>query len=108
MSDETTTTPALPAPAEQLRPEGTQPVTAPADAAIGSTATQQPPKVTRAPTRVARGVTRKDAPQAVAAAKPTRATSPTKEKITDYRKLTLNADDIIGGVRKNNPWKEGT
>ena len=26
----------------------------------------------------------------------------------DYRKLKLNADDVIGGVRKVNPWKEGT
>jgi hypothetical protein len=26
----------------------------------------------------------------------------------DYRKLKLNADDVIGGVRKVNPWKERT
>jgi hypothetical protein len=59
-------------------------------------------------TRVARGVTRKGAPNAVAAARPTETASPAKEKIPDYRKLTLNADDVIGGVRKNNPWKQGT
>jgi hypothetical protein len=112
MSDETTTTPVLPAPAGQLKPEGSQPVTSPADAASESSATatasQQAPKVTRAPTRVARGVTRKGAPNAVAAAKPTKTASPAKEKIPDYRKLTLNADDVIGGVRKVNPWKEAT
>ena len=34
--------------------------------------------------------------------------APTKPKVPDYRKLKLNADDVIGGVRKDNPWKPGT
>jgi hypothetical protein len=28
--------------------------------------------------------------------------------VPDYRKLKLDVDDVIGGVRKVNPWKEGT
>jgi hypothetical protein len=105
---------ATPAPAQQqAEPDATQP--APTDATVESsaavTATQQAPRVARGPTKVARGVTRKGAPNTAAAAKsakPAKAAAPAKAKVPDYRKLKLNADDVIGGVRKVNPWKEGT
>ena len=136
MSDETNTNaiPQLPAPApaenvkpdtgqptpataEELKPQAAEPAPAPAEATTPAPATRQSPKITRAPTKVARGVTRKGAPNAVAAAKPAKsaasakpakAAAPAKSKVPDYRKLKLNADHVIGGVRKNNPWKEGT
>jgi hypothetical protein len=134
MSDETNTSaiPQLPAPAEQVKPDAAQPAPAPADdlkpeatqpaparaaadATVESAATQQSPAITRAPTRVARGVTRSGAPHTAAAArpakpaaKPAKPAAPAKAKVPDYRKLKLNADDVIGGVRKVNPWKEGT
>jgi hypothetical protein len=122
MSDETNTSaiPQLPAPAEQVKPNTEQPAPAsdaaqpsatPADATVRSTATQQPPRVTRGPTKVARGVTRKGAANTAAAArqaKPTKPAAPAKAKVPDYRKLKLNAEDVIDGVRKSNPWKEGT
>jgi hypothetical protein len=125
MSDETNTSaiPQLPAPApaEHVKPDAAQPAPAPAgqpkaeDAQSVPTpadaAGKQSPAITRAPTRVARGVTRKGAPNTAAAAKsakPAKAAAPAKAKVPDYRKLKLNAEDVIGGVRKNNPWKEGT
>jgi hypothetical protein len=95
-----------------VKPDATQPTPAPADATVESGATRQSPAITRAPTRVARGVTRKGAPNTAAAAarqaKPAKLAAPAKAKVPDYRKLKLNTDDVIGGVRKVNPWKEGT
>jgi hypothetical protein len=125
MSDETNTSaiPQLPAPAELLNPDAEKPApspveqpkpedaqSAPATATVESSGPRQSPAITRAPTKVARGVTRKGAPNAAAArsAKPAKAAGVPKEKIPDYRKLKLNADDVIGGVRKVNPWKPGT
>jgi len=37
-----------------------------------------------------------------------RAPRPAKPKLPDYRRLKLSADDVIGGVRAVNPWREGT
>jgi hypothetical protein len=117
MPDENTNTIAdatqpAPVPAEGVKPEEAQPATAPADVAptLDDAAPQQPLRVTRGPTKVARDVTKKGAPNAVAAAKPAPAktATPPNEKIPDYRKLKLSADDVIGGVRKENPWKAGT
>jgi hypothetical protein len=130
MPDENTTTTAAAtqpapasAPAENVKPETEQPAPTsadlpkpedaqPATATVESSGTRQSPAVTRAPTRVARGVSRKGAPNTTAAAsrqaKPAKPAAPAKPKVPDYRKLKLNADDVIGGVRKVNPWKEGT
>jgi hypothetical protein len=122
MSDETNTRaiPQLPAPApaEQVKPTGEQSAPEPAenmkpDAAqpAPAPATRQSPKITKAPTKVARGVTSRGAPNTAAAArsaKPAKPAAPAKPKVPDYRKLKLNADDVIGGVRKENPWKAGT
>jgi outer membrane biosynthesis protein TonB len=126
MPDENTTTTAdatqpAPAPAENVKPDTAPPAPAPAEQPKSDTAqpapapaetTQRSPAVTRAPTRVARGVTRKGAPNTAAAAKSAKPAktpaAPAKSKVPDYRKLKLNAEDVIGGVRKVNPWKEGT
>ena len=131
MPDENTTTTAdatqpVPAPAEQVKPDAAQsaaelaenvkpdnatPATTRADAIVETSAKGQSPAITRAPTKVARGVTRKGAPNTAAAArqaKPAKPAAPAKPKVPDYRKLKLNADAVIGGVRKVNPWKEGT
>jgi hypothetical protein len=97
-----------PALAEQQKPDARHPTPSPA-AKPGSAAARRSAAVTRGATRVARGVTRRGAPNAAAAAaKPAKAASLPKEKVPDYRKLKLNAEDVIGGVRKVNPWKEGT
>jgi hypothetical protein len=98
---------AKPDPARAAAPSAGQPA-APSPAKPGSAAARSP-AVTRGATRVAKGVARRGAPNAVAAAaKPAKSASPPKEKVPDYRKLKLNADDVIGSVRKVNPWKEGT
>jgi hypothetical protein len=125
MPDENTTmtadaTQPAPAPVEHVKPETQQPAPASADqpkpedaqfAPPPAAATQQSPAITRAPTRVARGVTRKGAPNTAAAAarqaKPAKPAAPAKAKVPDYRKLKLDADDVIGGVRKKQSVEGG-
>src|SRR5271166_4233808 len=73
MPDENTTTTVhatqpAPAPAEHVKPNTEQP--APATATVESSGTRPSPAITRAPTRVARGVTRSGAPHTAAAARP--------------------------------------
>jgi hypothetical protein len=126
MSDENThatpdATQPAPAPVENVKPDAEQPAPAPAgqpkpeDAQSVPTpaaAGKQSPAISRAPTKVARGVTRRGSPHTTATttrpAKPAKSAAPAKAKVPDYRKLKLNAEDVIGGVRKVNPWKEGT